>query len=71
MGKFLPLLLASLRRKPLRAFFTLASILIAFLLFGLAESMRHALSSGVDIAGADRLITMHKVSFTQLLPASY
>ena len=71
MGKFLPLLLASLRRKPLRGFFTLASIMVAFLLFGLAESMRNALSSGVDIAGADRLITMHKVSFTQLLPASY
>jgi putative ABC transport system permease protein len=33
--------------------------------------MRYALQSGVDVAGADRLITMHKVSFTQLLPASY
>jgi putative ABC transport system permease protein len=48
-----------------------ASIVVAFLLFGLAESMRYALQSGVDVAGADRLITMHKVSFTQLLPASY
>jgi len=25
----------------------------------------------VDVAGADRLLTMHKVSFTQLLPQSY
>jgi putative ABC transport system permease protein len=71
IGKYLPLLASSLRRRRLRTFFTVASILVAFLLFGLAESMRYALQSGVDVAGADRLLTMHKVSFTQLLPASY
>jgi putative ABC transport system permease protein len=71
IGKYLPLLLASLRRRRLRTFFTLASIAVAFLLFGLAESLRHSLQSGVDVAGADRLLTMHKVTFTQLLPQSY
>jgi putative ABC transport system permease protein len=71
IGKYVPLLTASLRRKRLRTFFTLASIVIAFLLFGLAESLRYSLQSGVDVAGADRLLTMHKVSFTQLLPQSY
>jgi ABC-type transport system, involved in lipoprotein release, permease component len=71
VARYLPLLAASLRRKRLRTFFTVASILVAFLLFGLAESMRFALQSGVEVAGADRLMTMHKVSFTQLLPASY
>jgi putative ABC transport system permease protein len=71
VGKYLPLLASSLRRKRLRTFFTVASILIAFLLYGLAASMQYALQSGVDVAGADRLLTMHKVSFTQLLPASY
>jgi putative ABC transport system permease protein len=69
--RYLPLLAASLRRKRLRTFFTLASIVIAFLLFGLAESLSYSLQSGVDVAGADRLLTMHKVSFTQLLPQSY
>ncbi len=69
IGRYLPLLAASLRRKRLRTFFTVASILVAFLLFGLAESLRYSLQSGVDVAGADRLLTMHKVSFTQLLPA--
>ena len=54
IGKYLPLLAASLRRKRLRTFFTVASILVAFLLFGLAESMRFALQSGVEVAGADR-----------------
>jgi putative ABC transport system permease protein len=71
VGKYLPLLLSSLRRKRLRTFFTIASIVVAFLLFGLAESLRYSLQSGVDVAGADRLLTMHKVSFTQLLPQSY
>jgi putative ABC transport system permease protein len=71
VAKYVPLLAASLRRKRLRTFFTVASILVAFLLFGLSESMRYALQSGVDVAGADRLLTMHKVSFTQLLPESY
>ena len=52
-GKYLPLLAASLRRKRLRTFFTVASILIAFLLYGLAASMQFALQSGVDVAGAD------------------
>jgi putative ABC transport system permease protein len=71
IAKYLPLLAASLRRKRLRTFFTLASIVVAFLLFGLAESLRYSLQSGVEVAGADRLLTMHKVSFTQLLPQSY
>jgi len=71
IGKYVPLLASSLRRKRLRTFFTLASIVVAFLLFGLAESLRYSLQSGVDVAGADRLLTMHKVSFTQLLPQSY
>jgi putative ABC transport system permease protein len=71
IAKYLPLLAASLRRKRLRTFFTLASITVAFLLFGLAESLRYSLQSGVDVAGADRLLTMHKISFTQLLPQSY
>jgi putative ABC transport system permease protein len=71
IGRYLPLLASSLRRKRLRTFFTLASIVVAFLLFGLAESLRYSLQSGVDVAGADRLLTMHKISFTQLLPQSY
>jgi len=71
IGRYVPLLLASLRRKRVRTFFTIASIFVAFLLFGLAASMRYALQSGVDVAGADRLMTMHKITFTMQLPASY
>ena len=46
IGKYLPLLASSLRRKRVRTFFTIASILVAFLLFGLAASMRYALQVG-------------------------
>ncbi len=71
MLKFAPIVFANLRRRRLRTAFTLASIMIAFLMFGLLEAMGNAFSSGADVAGQDRLLTMHKVSFVQPLPESY
>jgi putative ABC transport system permease protein len=50
---------------------TLASIFVAFVLYGYLAAIRTALSAGVDVAGADRLVVRHKVSIIQLLPASY
>ena len=41
---------------------------IAFLLFGVLMAIRAAFSMGVDIAGADRLMVIHKVSIIQPLP---
>ncbi len=67
----LPLLRTSLQRHRLRLVFTVASILIAFLLFGLLAAVRNALTAGVEIAGQDRLITTHKVSIIQGMPRSY
>lgn len=69
--KFLPLLFANLRRKRVRTAFTLLSILVAFLLFGYLGAIRQAFSMGVDMTGADRLLTIHKVSLIQPLPESY
>lgn len=71
MLKYLPLFFSNLRRKPLRLGLTFASIAVAFLLFGLLKTVQSTLSFGADYAGADRLITMHKVSMIQLLPRSY
>lgn len=71
MLKYLPLLWSNLQRKRLRTWLTLASIVVAFLLFGILQTMRTALTGGADVAGADRLITMHKVSIIQSLPLSY
>ncbi len=69
--KFLPLLWSSLWRKKIRTIFTLLSVFIAFLLFGLLMTIRGAFSFGVDIAGLDRLVLIHKVSLIMSLPVSY
>ncbi len=69
--KFFPLLWSSLWRKKIRTIFTLLSIFVAFLLFGLLMTIRGAFSFGVDIAGLDRLVLIHKVSLIMPLPVSY
>ena len=69
--KFLPLLWSSLWRKKIRTIFTLLSVFVAFLLFGLLMTIRGAFSFGVDIAGIDRLVLIHKVSLIMPLPVSY
>jgi putative ABC transport system permease protein len=71
MFKYLPLLWANLGRKRLRTGLTLASIIVAFLLFGLMQTLRVALTGNPELAGADRLMTMHKLAIIQPLPESY
>jgi putative ABC transport system permease protein len=69
--KFFPLLWSSLWRKKIRTIFTLLSIFVAFVLFGLLMTIRTAFTFGVDIAGLDRLVLIHKVSLIMPLPVSY
>ncbi|MEZ5416440.1 MAG: FtsX-like permease family protein [Vicinamibacterales bacterium] len=69
--RFLPLLWSSLWRKKIRTIFTLLSVFVAFLLFGLLMTIRTAFSFGVDIAGLDRLVLIHKVSLIMPLPVNY
>ena len=69
--KFVNLIWSNLRRKKVRTLLTMSSIAVAFLLFGYLAAIRVALSSGVEVAGADRLIVRHKVSIIQQLPESY
>lgn len=69
--KYLTLVFSSLKRKKLRTFLTILSIMVAFLLFGYLTAIRQAFDAGVEVAGADRLIVRHKVSIIQLLPQSY
>jgi putative ABC transport system permease protein len=47
------------------------SLFIAFVLFGLLMTIRTAFTFGVDIAGLDRLVLIHKVSLIMPLPVSY
>ena len=69
--KFLPLVLAGLKRKKLRTTLTFLSIFVAFMLFAFLGAIRQSLNGGVEMAGQDRLITRHKVSLIQTLPQSY
>jgi putative ABC transport system permease protein len=69
--KFLPLIWRNLWRRKVRTTFTLLSIFVAFLLLGVLMTIRTAFSFGVDIAGRDRLILIHKVSLILQLPYSY
>jgi len=59
------------KRHRLRLFFTVASIVVAFFLFGLLQAVQSALGGGVEIADQDKLITHHKVSIIQSLPVNY
>jgi putative ABC transport system permease protein len=69
--KFLPLIWKNVWRRKFRTTFTLLSIFIAFLLFGILMTIRTAFSLGVDIAGLDRLVLINKVSLIMPLPLSY
>jgi len=69
--KYLHLVWAALFRRKTRTIFTLLSVLAAFLLFGLLDSVRSAFAeAGNSVAGVDRLVTISKISFTMQLPKS-
>src|SRR5581483_401807 len=69
--KFFHLIWSNLKRKKLRTILTLLSIVVAFILFGFLSAIKQALTGGIDVAGANRLIVRHKVSIIQQLPESY
>lgn len=69
--KYFHLIWAALLRRKTRTAFTLLSVLAAFLLFGLLDSVRSAFANaGASVAGVDRLVTVSKISFTLSLPKS-
>jgi len=62
--------IANLFRKRVRTVLTLLSVIMAFLLFGLLQSVNTVFSSGADFVGATRLFVQARVSFTASLPVS-
>jgi putative ABC transport system permease protein len=62
--------IANLFRKKTRTILTILSVIMAFLLFGLLQSLSHIFNAGADFVGATRLVTQARVSFTQPLPLS-
>ena len=69
--KYVPLIWKNVWRRKFRTTFTLLSIFIAFLLFGVLMTIRTAFSYGVDVAGLDRLVLINKVTLIMPLPLSY
>ena len=69
--KYWPLIWKNLWRRKIRTLFTLGAVFVAFVLFGLLMTVRTAFSFGVDVAGNDRLVLIHKVSLIMPLPISY
>jgi len=61
-------IVANLFRKKTRTILTILSVIMAFLLFGLLQSLNSIFSSGADFIGATRLMTQARVSFTTPLP---
>ncbi len=69
--KFVPLVWKNIWRRKVRTIFTILSVFVAFVLFGLLMTIRAAFSVGVEMAGIDRLVIIHKVSLIMPLPVSY
>lgn len=68
--KYLHLIWASLFRSKTRTLLTLLSVVAAFLLYGMLDSVRVAFNSSTNVAGYDRLIVASRLSITQMLPYS-
>jgi len=67
--KYLPLLWATLWRKKARTIFTLLSIVVAFLLYGVLGTVDYAFENPqTGVTGVDKLITTNKFSLTLQLP---
>ncbi len=69
--KYASLIFANLFRKKFRFMLTIGSFAVALFLFGFLAAIKTAFSGGVDVAGADRLIVINRVTIIQPLPLSY
>ena len=69
--KYFNLIRAALFRKPISSILTLATLFIAFLLFGMLNSVSMAFSQGIDFSGIDRLIVAPRYSIIDDIPLNY
>lgn len=68
---WLTLIRRNLFRKKMRTFLMLVAIFMAFLVYGVLAMFNQAFNAGIEIAAADRLVTMNKINFTQSMPYAY
>jgi putative ABC transport system permease protein len=69
--KYLPLIWAGLWRKRARTVFTMLSILVAFLLFGLLQGINQGFNTVVENLDVDRLYVSARSNMTDGLPIAY
>jgi putative ABC transport system permease protein len=69
--RYMHIVWRNLLRRKIRTTFTVLSIFVAFVLFGILMAVRAAFSMGIDLAGADRLMVLNKISLIMPLPSSY
>jgi putative ABC transport system permease protein len=69
--RFLPLIWAALWRRRVRSLFTLLSIVVAFLLFGMLQGVNAGFNRAIERSNVDRLMVANSISFTESLPYSY
>jgi putative ABC transport system permease protein len=69
--KFRKLIFANLFRKKVRLILTIGSFAVALFLFSFLAVVKGAFGRGADIAGADRLVIINRISIIQPLPLSY
>lgn len=69
--KLLRLVWANLLRKKTRTILTLGSFVVALFLFGMLATVRGVFQQGIEVAGADRLFVINKISLIMPLPLSY
>lgn len=67
----LRLILANIFYKRSRAIFTIGSVMVAFLLFGLLLPIDRVFNSRVQFADANRLVVINRTSMLRPLPVSY
>ncbi len=69
--KYLPLLLANLRRKKTRTALTFGSFFVALFLFGILAGISSGFNADVNLFDAYRLVVIGRTGLMQLLPLSY
>jgi putative ABC transport system permease protein len=69
--KYLHLIVHNLGRRKVRTAFTLLTIFISFVLFGLLVAVREAFAQRAAAAELDRLIVINKITLIQPLPVKY
>jgi putative ABC transport system permease protein len=69
--KFSSLIFANLFRKKVRLILTVGSFAVALFLFSFLAVVKGAFGRGADIAGADRLVIINRISIIQPLPLAY